>query len=165
MNFKRALKHLCLPPWYRRQLFPAATLSAIEAAIREGEKRHGGELVFAIETALDLGPLWRGLPARARAWELFSQLRVWDTEENNGVLIYLLLADRDVEIVTDRGAASRIGQDQWEAVCRAMEKEFRAGRFEAGVLTGIRKVNELLATHFPGRSTERNELPDKPVIV
>lgn len=165
MNIARTLKHFCLPHWYRRRLFPPAALTAIEAAIREGEKRHGGEVVFAIETTLDLGPLWRGLTARERAFQVFSQLRVWDTEKNSGVLIYLLLADRDVEIVADRGAASRIGIEQWEAVCRTMEAEFRAGRFEAGALAGIRKVNELLAAHFPPSGPDRNELADRPVIV
>jgi uncharacterized membrane protein len=165
MSIARALKHLCLPPWYRRRLFPGSTLAAIEQAIGESEARHGGELVFAIETALDPGLLWNRVSARARAIQVFSQLRVWDTATNNGVLIYLLLADRDVEIVADRGAASRVPQHQWEDVCRAMEAEFRAGRFAQGALEGIRRVSNLLAAEFPDAGTDRNELPDRPIVV
>jgi uncharacterized membrane protein len=165
MKLRRILKHLFLPRWYWRRLFPSSTLAAIENVIREGEKRHSGEVVFAIETALDAMQLWRNLSARQRAIEVFSQLRVWDTEQNSGVLIYLLLANHDVEIVADRGAAMRIRHEKWEEVCRAMEAEFRAGRFEAGALTGIRKVNDLLAAHFPSPTADRNELPDKPVLL
>ncbi len=155
MAWRRILRHLAMPPWRLRQLLPRATLQAIEAAIGASERAHGGQICFAVETALDLGPLAHGQAARQRALEVFAQLRVWDTEHNNGVLIYVLLADRDVEIVADRGIAARVPAAQWEAICQAMESAFRAGRFEQGVLEGIHAVGELLARHFPERGPDR----------
>src|SRR5687767_441551 len=104
-----------------RRAFPAHDLQAIEKAIAKSEKRHGGEIRFAVEAALDVPALLRGQSAHGRALEVFSELRVWDTEANNGVLIYLLLADRDVEIVADRGVNRRVGPQGWEAACREME--------------------------------------------
>jgi uncharacterized membrane protein len=109
--------------------------------------------------------LWRGVSARERAVEVFANLRVWDTEENNGVLIYLLLADRDVEIVADRGIHARVGAEGWEIICRAMETQFRAGHFEQGVLDGIAQVSAQLTRHFPGPDRRGDELPDKPVLL
>ena len=154
MAWRRVLRHLAMPPWRLRQLLPRATLQAIEAAIGASERTHGGQICFAVETALDVAALVRGQAARERALEVFAQLRVWDTEHNNGVLIYLLLADRDVEIVADRGVAARVAPAEWESVCRAMESAFRAGRFEQGALEGIREVGELLARHYPGRGAD-----------
>jgi uncharacterized membrane protein len=138
-------------------------MQAIERAIRESEKTHRGQIRFAVEAALDTLPLLRGQTARARAVEVFSHLRVWDTEHNNGVLIYLLLADRDVEILADRGIHGRVSAEAWERVCREMEAAFRAGRFEDGALAGIRAVGALLAQHFPGAGG--HELPDRPVVL
>jgi uncharacterized membrane protein len=138
-------------------------MQAIERAIRESEKTHRGQIRFAVEATLDTLPLLRGQTARARAVEVFSHLRVWDTEHNNGVLIYLLLADRDVEILADRGIHGRVSAEAWERVCREMEAAFRAGRFEDGALAGIRAVGALLAQHFPG--TGGHELPDRPVVL
>jgi hypothetical protein len=166
MNFARALRNLITTPLAARGRFPERTLDAIEAAIRAGESAHTGEICFAVEAGLDLGDLWRGETARERAVETFSELRVWDTAENNGVLIYVLLAEHDVEIVADRGAASRIAPEAWEQVCRGMEAHFREGRFEAGAIAGVSAVHELLATHFPA-SSERanpNELRDRPLV-
>ena len=154
MAWRRTVRHLAMPPWRLRQLLPRATLQAIEAAIGASERTHGGQICFAVETALDVAPLVRGQAARERALEVFAQLRVWDTEHNNGVLIYLLLADRDVEIVADRGIAARVAPAEWESVCRAMESAFRAGQFEQGALAGIRAVGELLARHYPQRGTD-----------
>jgi uncharacterized membrane protein len=165
MGLGRALRHLFTSRWKLHRLFPPATLDAIEAAVHDGERGHHGEIRFAIETALDLPELIRGVKPRPRALEAFSHLRVWDTEHNNGVLIYLLLADRDVEIVADRGVAARVTQQEWEAVCRAMEAEFRAGRFEAGSVTGVHMVNELLARHYPAAGVHANELPDRPTLL
>jgi uncharacterized membrane protein len=128
-------------------MFPAPLLQAIEQAIREGESMHAGQIRFAVEHSLDLPYLLRGVSARARAVDVFSLLRVWDTEHNNGVLIYLLLADRDVEIVADRGVHARVGAEGWEQICRAMEAAFRRGDFEGGVLGGIRAVSEHLQRH------------------
>ena len=108
MDWLRMVRHLAMPPWRLRQVLPRPAMQAIETAIGASERTHGGQICFAVETALDLGPLARGQGARERALDVFAQLRVWDTEHNNGVLIYLLLADRDVEIVADRGIAVRV---------------------------------------------------------
>ena len=165
MNMIRLFRHLLTPPWRVRLAFPPRTLRAIEAAIRECEKTHAGEIRFAVESDLHLFALWRGRSARERALDVFSQLRVWDTERNNGVLIYLLLADHDVEIVADRGVHARVGAEGWEKICRDMETSFRGGRFEEGVLTGIRAVGAHLARHYPAPGTGRNELDDRPVVL
>jgi uncharacterized membrane protein len=137
----------------------------IEAAIAESEKRHGGEVRFAVEAALDPLPLLRRQSARERAVEVFSELGVWDTEANNGVLLYLLLADHDVEIVADRGFNARVPQAEWEAVCRAMEAELRAARYEAGVLEGVRRIGEIMARHFPPRARKREELSNRAALL
>lgn len=140
-------------------------MRAIERTIRESEASHGGQIRFAVEPALDFAALVRGQSARQRAIEVFSQLRVWDTEHNNGVLIYLLLADRDVEIIADRGIHSRLGNAGWETICREMEQAFRQGRFEEGVIAGIKAVGGHLEKHFPNRPAGPSELPDRPVII
>ncbi|MBI3545182.1 MAG: TPM domain-containing protein [Gammaproteobacteria bacterium] len=165
MNFTRVLRHLFMPPWRVRLALPPSSLHAIEAAIREAETTHAGEIRFAVESALHLFPLLRNQPARARAVDVFSQLRIWDTEHNNGVLIYLLLADRDVEIIADRGVHARVGAEAWEKICREMENLFRAGKFEQGVLHGIRAVSEHLRKHYPASGKNPNELDDKPVVL
>jgi uncharacterized membrane protein len=165
MDVMRVLRHLFLPPWRVRLAFGARALHDIERAIRESERTHAGEIRFAVESALHLFPLLRGQSARERALDVFSQLRVWDTEHNNGVLIYLLLADHDVEIVADRGIHRRVGHADWEHICRKMEAEFRDGRFEAGVLAGIDAVSDHLARHFPQRRDGGNELSDRPIVL
>ena len=129
--------------------FPESALRAIEAAIAEGEARHAPEIRFAVEAALDPRAILRGLTPRERAIDVFSELRVWDTEHNTGVLIYLLLADRDVEIVADRGVAAHVTPAEWEGICREMERHLREGRYEAGALAGIRAASDLLVRHFP----------------
>ncbi|HEU0219907.1 MAG TPA: TPM domain-containing protein, partial [Gallionella sp.] len=144
MNLYRVMQHLSSGRAAVRRAFPPHALDAIERAIRETEARHNGQIRFAVEAALDLPPLLAGQTARERAIEVFSKLRVWDTEHNNGVLIYLLLADRDVEIIADRGIHVRLGTETWEATCREMEAAFRDGQFEAGVLAGIHAVGEHL---------------------
>lgn len=166
MRLARLLRHLTYAPWRVRAAFPTATLHAVAAAIRAAEQRHGGEIRFAVEGALDLPELWRDLSPRERAIEVFSQLRVWDTENNDGVLIYLLLADRDVEIVADRGIHRRAGPGAWEPVCRGMEALLREHRFGEAALHGVAGVSELLARHAPPRPPGgRNELPDWPVLL
>jgi uncharacterized membrane protein len=160
----RTLRHLVTTRGALRRAFPASSLAAIESAIRAAESRHTGELRFAIESCLDFRRLVAGTSARDRAVGAFARLGMWDTAQRNGVLIYLLLADRDIEIVADRGFDGRVSAAEWEAVCRAMEAEFRAGRFEAGALAGIRGVSALVARHFPPGDAERNELPDTPVV-
>jgi uncharacterized membrane protein len=165
MGIKRIGRHLIERPWRVRRLFPPRVLAAIERAIKAAETAHSGQLRFVVEGALDGAPLFRDQPARERALDLFSQLRLWDTADNNGVLIYLLLADRDVEIVADRGIDAKVGAAGWEAICKAMEAEFRAGNFEAGVIRGIEAVSRLLTTHFPRHGGGKNELPDAPVVI
>lgn len=161
----RILKHLLMPDWWTRRVFPPAIMHNIETAIRDSETRHHGEIRFVVEADLSFSELLRGITARDRAIELFSQLRIWDTEHNSGVLIYLLLADHDVEIVADRGIHSRVGNAAWENICQQMEHAFRQRRFEEGVLLGIRTISELLDHHFPAPRHNINELPDKPVVL
>lgn len=165
MKIRRLVRHLLTPPWRVRRVFPPHTMGAIEAAIKESETTHFGEIRFAVEAALDPMALLQGRSARERAVEVFSQLRVWDTERNNGVLIYLLLADRRVEIVADRGIHRDVGEPGWEVICREIERSFRQGRFEQGVVEGIRAVASHLVRHYPASGANKNELPDKPVIL
>lgn len=165
MGIKRIGRHLLLNRWRVRRAFPRQALTNIEKAIKASEATHTGQIRFAVEGALDGVPLFKDQSARARSIDVFANLRVWDTENSNGVLIYLLLADRDVEIVADRGINEKVQQAGWEAICRLMETEFRAGNFEGGVLTGVAAVTRLLAKHFPASGAPRNELPDKPVVM
>ncbi|QOZ75151.1 hypothetical protein XH83_06690 [Bradyrhizobium sp. CCBAU 53351] len=165
MSIKRIARHLVQHRWQAKQIFPPAVLARIEQAIELGEATHSGQVRFVVEGALDGRPLFRNQPARARALDVFSHLRIWDTTHNNGVLIYLLLADRDVEIVADRGIDAKVGAAGWESICRAMEAEFAAGQFERGVITGIEAVSRELARHFPPGTSHPNELPDAPVVM
>ena len=165
MKLGRIARHLLTAPRQVSRAFPPASLDAIEQAIRHSETAHSGEIRFAVEAALDAAPLLAGQTARQRALEVFSQLGVWDTEHNNGVLIYLLLADRDVEIVADRGVHGRAGAQEWKRVCRDMEAALARGRHEAAVVGGIQAVAQIMAPHFPARSAQGNELPDQPAVL
>ncbi|MCW5622326.1 MAG: TPM domain-containing protein [Burkholderiales bacterium] len=165
MNLARILKHLFTGPGSVRRVLTPEALAHIEAAIRASEATHRGELRFAAEGALDVPELLRGVGARERAVQVFSDLRVWDTEENNGVLIYLLLAEHDFEIVGDRGIHVHVGAAGWEAIALRMEERFRAGEFERGVLEGMEAITEALRRHFPAQGPNANELPDRPVII
>lgn len=158
----RFLRHILATPLRVRRAFPPASLAAIEREIAQAEREHHAEIRFAVEGALDALPLLRGQTARERAIEVFSDLRVWDTEHNNGVLIYLLLADRDVEIVADRGV-SRI--DDWARICREMEARLARGLYEEAVVEGIRSIARVLSTHFPARRASAERLPDTPVLM
>lgn len=165
VSLPRLLRHLATPPWRVRRVFPAPVLAAIERAIHEGETRHLGEIRVVVEGALSLTALLRGQSARERAIELFSQLRVWDTEQNNGVLIYLLLADRDVEIVADRGIHRRVSTAEWERLCRTMEARFRNGEFERGMLEAVAGVAAHCEHHYPAAGVNPDELPDRPMLL
>ncbi len=165
MNIKRIGKHLLEHHWRVRQVFPTDVLARIEQAIKAGEATHAGQVRFVVEGALDGAPLFRDQPARQRALDLFSHLRIWDTAHNSGVLIYLLLADRDVEIVADRGIDAKVGAEGWENICREMEADFKAGNFERGVIKGIEAVSRVLAKYFPPDGHPHNELPDQPVVI
>jgi len=159
------LRHLFATRRSSRRHFTPAVLAEIEAAIHDVELRHSGEIRFVVETALDVDELWRRVPPRTRALEVFSHLGVWDTEANNGVLIYVLMADRDVEILADRGIASRVPQGDWEAICHEIEAHYREGRFAQGSVAGIRSIGSVLARHFPNTGGAVNELPNQPVIL
>jgi uncharacterized membrane protein len=165
MGIKRVGRHLLEYRWRLRRIFTPKVLARIEAAIKASEVAHSGEIRFVVEGALDGAPLFRDQPARERALDIFSQLRIWDTEQNNGVLIYLLLADRDFEIVADRGIDAKVGPAGWEKICAEMEREFRTGDFERGVIRGIEAVSRLMAEYFPAQAGGRNELPDSPVVM
>ena len=165
MNFARLLKHLVVPPWWSRRLFDQNALDAVSAAVTATEHHHDGELRVVIEGPLAFSALWNGQSARQRAEELFARLRVWDTAGNSGILIYVQLVDRQVEILADRGIAARVAQAQWDAICRQMEAEFGAGRWQAGALAAVEQADILLRRHFPRSGLNPNELPDRPLIL
>ena len=165
MNIKRIFRHLSTGHFHVRKLFPRESMDRITLAVSHAESGHHGEIRFVVEASLDLGLLRRGVTARERAVAVFSNLRVWDTEANNGVLIYLLVADRDVEILGDRGVHAKVGAAGWEAICKDMETEFRQGRFEAGAIRGIQAVGRYLKEYFPQQGKDINELPDRPTLL
>jgi len=169
MQIKRLIRHAAATHWRTRMMFPGAALDAIEQAIARCERTHAGEIRFAIETALPPLHVLNGMTPRARAVDVFSSLKVWDTAHNNGVLIYVQTADRVVEIVADRGFEGRISPAEWQAVCRLMEEHFRAGRFEAGSIAGVDAVGALLKRHFPPNVDQSaqltNQLPDRPTLL
>lgn len=165
MEMKRFLRHVAMTPMRARRAFPDATMAAIAAEIGASEKRHRGEIAFVVEAELATGQLWRGLGSRERALEVFAAQGVWNTEENNGVLIYVLLADRKVEIVADRGIDRHVGAEGWRAMVEAIDRHFHEGRFEAGAIAGVRAVSEALERHFPERGEGRNQLADRPILM
>jgi len=165
MGIRRVGKHLLEHRWRVRRLFPPRVLNAIEQAIKTGETLHAGQVRFVVEGALDGVPLLRDQSARQRALDVFSELRIWDTAHNNGVLIYLLLADRQVEIVADRGIDAKGGAAGWAKICADMQAEFKAGKFGSGSINGIEAVSRELAKYFPARGKGPNELPDAPVVM
>lgn len=165
MNIRRSFIHFFTPPWRLGAAVSAQALQRIEAAIGANERLHRGEIRFAVESALDLHHLRADLTARERAVQVFSELGIWDTEENNGVLIYLLLADRDFEIVADRGIHRHVGEGGWEVIAHRMEAHFRSGDIERGIVEGIEAVGAHLRTHYPRSGPDTNELPDRPVVV
>lgn len=161
----RWIRHLIAAARVRRR-FPQAALDAIHKAIAGVERHHRGEICFAIENTLPWRDLARGHSPRERAHQVFAQLRVWDTEHNSGVLIYVLLAERTIEIVADRGIAARVGQAEWQTVCDHMRERFAARDYERGAVAGVNAVGAILAQHFPADGTARkNELSDAPVVL
>ncbi|HET9834864.1 MAG TPA: TPM domain-containing protein [Rhodanobacteraceae bacterium] len=160
----RGIRHLLYAPASRK--FPKPAMQAIQQAIIQGEQQHDGEICFAVEARLPLRPLLAGHRARARAEELFGQLRVWDTARKTGVLIYVLLADRAVEIVADRGLTVRLPGPAWDLVAEVMCRHFEQDDWRRGALAGIKAINALLARHLPARSDgHTSRLSDQPIIL
>jgi uncharacterized membrane protein len=167
MEILRIVRHWLKSPGAVRRAFPEDSLKRIRAAIVESEKAHSGEIRFAVEAALPMSYLRRDAPARERAVMMFSKLFVWDTEQNNGVLIYVEMADQQIEIIADRGIAKHVTAEQWKAIASVMRDRFRTNAYEAGAIEAIQAVGAALARHFPLGEGERNpnELPDYPVVL
>lgn len=165
MHLARTLKHLSTPGWLARRAFRAADREAIRAAIAASEQQHRGELRFVAEGPLPLRALLAGQSARGRAAELFGRLGVANTREASGILIYVQLVDHQVEILADRGIAARVAQSEWDAICHEMEEAFRHHAYRRGVLEAIQRASRLLATHFPARPDNINELEDRPEVL
>jgi uncharacterized membrane protein len=167
--FARLLRHLRMTRAAARRIFPSSTLKAIQASIGEGERQHRAQVRVIVEAALTLGAVRRSESARQRAHELFSHYRIWDTEENCGVLVYLNLADRKVEIVADRGINARITREQWQQVCRQMTAGYARGDYEASTLQALAALHALLESVLPrrndGNAKATNELSDKPLLL
>jgi uncharacterized membrane protein len=162
---QRLFKHLFVLPGAVRRHFPADSMRHIEAAIAASESSHMGEIRFVVESNLHIFDIAKRKSAKKRAIEVFSQFHVWDTAQNNGVLIYLLLADRDFEILADRGVHQHVGSQGWEKISHEMEVMFRKGQFENGVLYGIDQISTLLMQYYPVDGENVNELPNTPIII
>jgi uncharacterized membrane protein len=164
-TLSRLLKHLRTTSAAGRRSFPPTTLKAIEETIAAGETRHRAEVRLIVEPALDMQAVLSGVQARERARELFAHYRVWDTEENCGVLVYVNLADRQVEIVADRGVGKVAAAKEWHAICRTMTQGFAQGAFHDSVIAALTQLNALLERHYPDDGSTRNQLSDKPVVL
>ena len=166
-RLSRILKHRLVDETDARRALSTAALDRIEARVKASEQHHSGEIRVCVEASLPLSYLWRHAPARERAVTMFGKLRVWDTQHNNGVLIYLLLADRQVDIVADRGLNDHVSVAQWSALLSDMSGAFRRGEYESGLIAAVDAVNALLVRHFPvsSKAENRNELPDRPTLI
>jgi uncharacterized membrane protein len=162
----RILKHRWHDAADTRRAIPPAVVEQLTQQVAASERLHSGEIRIYVEAGLPLSYLWRDATPRERAVAMFGKLRVWDTEHNNGVLVYLLLAERAIEIVADRGLAARVPAQEWDGVVRGMGAAFAAGRFAEGLHQAVDAVTQLLVQHFPLREGEANpnELPDQPVL-
>lgn len=163
--FSRMKRHLLTTASAGRRAFPQTTVKAIEAAIAEGETLHRAEVCLIIEAALPLQAIMHGVTARERASALFTQHRIWDTEENCGVLIYINLADHKVEIVTDRAVGRLIAARDWQAICHSMTQGFARGTFHDSTLAALTRINALLQQHFPANGTRPNQITNQPIIL
>tara|TARA_R110002049_G_scaffold73329_15_gene189631 strand:+ start:11 stop:502 length:492 start_codon:yes stop_codon:yes gene_type:complete len=161
----RILKHLFTTARALRRTFPPAVLDQVEAAIANSETRHGGEIQFAIESSLGLKALLGGVTAREQAVRAFADLKVWDTEQNSGVLVYVLLSEQRIEIVADRGYAGRVSDQQWQIVCADMQRAFAEGRFANGAIEAVEAISTLVEAHFPGTPDDVDERPNRPVLL
>jgi uncharacterized membrane protein len=162
---RRLLRHLFTTSAAGRRSFPAHTLKAIQSAIAEGERSHRAEVRMIIEAAMPLADVLQGMHARVRARELFARYRIWDTEENCGVLVYVNLADRKVEIVADRASGRALSREEWQSVCRTITDGFARGQFHDSAVAGLEQLNGLLARQFPEDGRQPNQLPDRPLVM
>lgn len=165
MALSRYIRHMLSGKRRLKRLFPRKSLREIRDAIAQSEQQHAGQIRFVAEAALPGSYLTRRRTARERAIELFSLLRVWDTEGNCGVLIYLLVAERSIQIIADRGIHRLVPEGAWDEICTLMRQEFQKGDFPTGVLLGIDRTTELLRQYFPSQTPHANELPDWPVLL
>jgi uncharacterized membrane protein len=165
MHLARFWRHIAMNPLRASRAFPPTVMDAIQREIAAEEKRHGGEVVFVVEAELTTGQLWRDVSPRQRAREVFASQGVWNTEDNNGVLVYVLLADRRVEIVADRGIDRKVSAEEWRRIVGTMEEFFRDGRYEEGAIAGVRRVAAHLAEHFPQHREGAGELADRPILM
>jgi uncharacterized membrane protein len=164
-QIKRIIRHLTSTRRAVNKAFPPKTLAAIEQAIQQAEATHHGEIRFVVEGALTGAPLLKGVTPRERAIDVFSQLRMWDTAQRTGVLIYLLMSDRQIEIVADRGIAAHVGHAAWSALCRQLEQAFKEEKFEQGAFACIDAVTLHLQKHFSTSAPNPNELSNAPVLM
>lgn len=165
MSLSRFIKHLCSHSRKVGQCFSKADLAAITKAIVDSESKHSGQICFAVEGALEVPALLKNFSPRDRAIEVFANLKIWDTEHNNGVLIYVLLADHAVEIVSDRGIYASADVSTWDVICREMESKFARNQYRAGALSGIELVSKVLQEHFPKSAASKNEIANEPVLL
>ena len=165
MDVRRLLKHLASPGWKARRAFRDDDLDAIGAAVAASEARHRGEIRIAIEGPLPLASLLRGESCRERAAALFDTLGVAATREANGILIYVQLVDRRLEILADRGIAARVPAAEWAAACRGMAAAFAAGDYRGGMAAAIERMTALLAAHFPPGDDNPDELENRPRLL
>jgi len=165
----RLLKHRWWDEADARRVLPVDALDRLQARVAESERAHSGEIRVCVEASLPLSYLWRDASPRERAVAMFGKLRVWDTEANNGVLIYLLLAEHAIELVVDRGLVRHVDDARWRALVDSLGSELRAGRFEHGLMQTVAEVDSLLRQHFPWSGDEAasnpNELPDRPHLL
>ncbi|MEP6790099.1 MAG: TPM domain-containing protein [Ramlibacter sp.] len=165
-KIQRILRHRWLDPSDSHKAIPADMVERLKRRVAASESRHSGEIRICVEASLPTSYLWRGATSRERAVKMFGKLRVWDTEHNNGVLVYLLLAERAIEIVADRGLNSRVAPAEWQRIVGAMSASFQQARIEDGLTQALEEVSALLVQHFALGTGERNanELPDDPVL-
>ena len=167
MDWSRMTRHFMASQRGTHKLFSPETMQRLQQVIADGEATHRGEVRLIVESALPLRKVRRGMTTRQRALDLFGTFRVWDTEENNGVLLYINVADQRLEIIADRAASRRIGDPHWQTVCGLARSSFKQGEFEQGLVQALESIHDALATAFPAeRGTPRkNELPDAPTVI
>ena len=163
MSITRLLRHFAMTHWYMRSVFSASVLDAITSQIKQCESTHGGEIRVVVEADLSTRALLRDQSSRERATDVFAHLHMWDTQARNGVLIYLCLADRAIEIIADRGFEGKITSQQWTAVCEALQRACSHGQYQQALCDTIQAVSKLIAMHYP--KADGNELPDRPMLL